>query len=182
MLHQFSPAVPTHGRRPFRTNHQQRRRLAGQGAQQQAAIERGFAAFFGWSAAEHAAVEHLFAAEGIEPSQVESRRQESPEIHLLWAILIDALLCVLPRLVHKRERTAAQREAWEWIESDSRSYFCSYVRICEAVGQDAGRLRAAVQQLRRAEEQRRQQVATVVAQSARRRAAGPSARPQAAGL
>src|SRR5262245_21860624 len=114
-----------------------------------AALAPAGARCWGWTALERATVHQFFASDGLEPSQVPDPHTQSPEVRLLWAILIEAIVCLMPHGIRRgrdrpRHTQAAQQEAWAWIDSDARWYFTAFANICEALGQDPGRMRQAL--------------------------------------
>ena len=73
-----------------------------------------------------------------------------PERRLLFAVLVDAILRA--RRLSEAPRTAARHELLEaerWIRSEDRSWPCSFVNVCEALGLAHEPLRRAVLSWRR---------------------------------
>lgn len=71
-----------------------------------------------------------------------------PAKRLMLAILTDALELVLQEPAPAAARRAFwQRRAADWIRSDDVQWFFSFRNVCETLGPDAKRLRAAVARL-----------------------------------
>jgi hypothetical protein len=86
-------------------------------------------------------LESLFAPETLLPSQLGAPRGDAlvcGERALMLAVLEDAIRC----LDSPRGRLA--REAHDWILADDDGWPFSFVRIAEALGVEAQRLRAAI--------------------------------------
>lgn len=68
----------------------------------------------------------------------------SPEKHLLYAILHDAVICVQDgqrRGARPRVQKRAQ-EALAWFNSNEQKWLCSFLRICDALHLDPDWIRA----------------------------------------
>jgi hypothetical protein len=92
----------------------------------------------------------VFQGIGILPAQYSSMRcKKLPgegERKLLFAVLEDAVRCYLK---HRGSGPAYSRdpeflEAAQWISSDEESGPFAFVRVCDALGIDAGRLRMGI--------------------------------------
>jgi hypothetical protein len=68
-----------------------------------------------------------------------------PAKRLMLAVLTDAIELVLQEPAPATSRRALlQRRAADWIHSDARDWFFSFVNVCETLGMDARRIRTSV--------------------------------------
>jgi hypothetical protein len=79
-----------------------------------------------------------------------ARAGTEPERRLLLAILTDAIVTFQARAASpRRAERRAFDEAARWLFSDDRSWPCSFVNVCEALGIEPGPLRRALIEWRR---------------------------------
>lgn len=88
---------------------------------------------------EISAVNSLFDQVRVLPSQMVPAQALGPERKLLWAILNEALTCVVKSPTYnnggnnggKYRDNRLKREALEWILDDDREWPCSFLNICD---------------------------------------------------
>jgi hypothetical protein len=74
-----------------------------------------------------------------------------PERVLMLAVLQDAVVCFQENLMASCKRKQLMHvEAEEWILNEDKSYLFSFENICEALGYDAGYMRAGLLRWKRA--------------------------------
>ena len=87
----------------------------------------------------------LFTPNLILPEQSSSARPTQPEKRLLFAILEDACdVCIkwCTAMSHREKRLF--QDAYDWIQSDDRFYFGSFLKICEELDLEPDYIRRGV--------------------------------------
>ncbi len=72
-------------------------------------------------------------------------RHRSPEVHLIAAVLEEALLCIVA--AHRRRRRKEFSDAWTWMWSDTRDWPFAFANVCEVLGLECAAVRASVRRL-----------------------------------